>query len=188
MIVGLDIDGVIRPWHTSVYRHFQIFKNFEGSEREFWAYFRDLSKDTQDYYVSLPFLYMDTAPDKDTICYVKKIAEIASIYYITSCPPEIKRLTSKFFDIYKLPFKENIIFSKDKANYVRLNKIEYFLDDLPANVDALKGITNVYLFKASHNWEVRENYSVMNSMKEFYELLLSKTRQQTIIQELGYES
>jgi uncharacterized HAD superfamily protein len=186
MIVGLDIDGVIRPWHTSVYRHFQIFKGFEGTEREFWDYFRGLDKDMQDYYVSIPLMYMDTAPSKDTIYYVNKIAEIAQIYYITSCPEDIKRLTSKFFNIYGLPFKENIIFSKDKANYVRLNKIEYFLDDLPKNIDQLKGITNAYLFKASHNWEVRDNYNVMNSMKEFYELLLSKTRQEKIIQELGY--
>lgn len=168
------MDGVIRPWHASIYRYFQIHKGFSKDEREFWNYFRGLDKDAQDYYVSIPLMYSDTSPTKDVLEYVPKIAELGEIFYITSCPEEIRLATSKFFDNYSLPFKENIIFSKDKASYVRLNRIDYFLDDLPHNVESLQGITEAYLFKAAHNWEARERFNVINSIREFYELIRSK--------------
>lgn len=171
MRVGLDIDGVIRPWHTSMYRYFQIFKGYEGDEYEFWNYFRELPKEKQDYYVSIPLMYLDTMPTKDALTYVPKLAEIADIYYVTSCPLHLEWATLKFFDMYNLPFKENIVFSSDKATNVRLLKLEYFLDDLAHNVDAVKDLTNAYMFKASHNRDTREGRKVVSSIKEFYDII-----------------
>lgn len=171
MRIGLDIDGVIRPWHVSMYRYFQVYKGYGGDEREFWDYFRGLEPYQQDYYVSIPLMYSDTSPTKDVTEYVPKLAELGEIFYITSCPHEIRLATSKFFDNYGLPFKENIIFSKDKSNYIRLNRIDYFLDDLAHNVEAVQNLTRAFLFKAAHNWRDRDRFNVINSIKEYYELI-----------------
>ncbi len=174
MRIGLDIDGPIYNWHWSIYRYFTEFKGFEGNERDFWRYVRTLPEEDIRYFVSLPTLYLDTSPTEDVLTYVPKIAELGEIFYITARGDELRWATGKFFDKYQLPFKQNVIFSKDKANYVRLNKIDCFLDDQPHNLDVLKGITDIYLFKAVHNWESREQYNLINSMKEFYELLRSR--------------
>ncbi len=176
MRIGLDIDGVIRPWHTSMYRYFQTIRGYEGNEREFWDYFGELDKEVQRYFVSIPMMYLDTVPTQDVLTFVPKLAEIAEIYYITACPLELKWATLKFFNLYELPFKENIIFSKDKANYVRLLQLEYFLDDLAPNLETLKGLTKTYLFKAHHNWRDRDKFPLVNNMKEFYEVVYASEK------------
>lgn len=176
MNVGLDIDGVVYPWHWSMYRYFVENRGFSGTQREFWTYFKSLPQEEASCYLSLEHLYMDTTPTQDVMTYVPKIAEIADIYYITNRKDELKFVTQKFFDKYQLPFKENLIFTSDKANYVRLHRIEKFLDDRPPNVDELIGITDVYLFKAVHNWEDRERYTLVNNMKEFYEIVRNDGR------------
>lgn len=169
--VGLDIDGVIRPWHESMYRYFQVHKNYEGDESAFWDYFRSLPEHAQSYYVSIPLMYLDTMPREDVLVYVPKIAEVAEIYYITSCGASLWWATEKFFDMYNLPFKENIIYSADKSTHIRLLRLDYFVDDLAKYLEDAKGITKVYLFKAVHNRADRERFPVVNSMKEFYEII-----------------
>lgn len=171
MNIGLDLDGVVYPWHDSLYRHFREFKGYEGTEREFWKYVNELPKDVQQYFVSIPLLYFDTTPTEDVLTYLPKLAELGTIYYITNRPPEVKSITRKFFDFFKFPFKENVIFTDTKANYVRLHNVEVYLDDRGKNVDELIGLTDVYLFKAVHNWAYRDNYKVIYSFKEFYEML-----------------
>ncbi len=172
--IGLDIDGVIYPWHWSLYRYFTEFKGFTGDERAFWTMIKSMPYGSIEYFVSLPTLYLDTSPTSDVLINLPKIAELGEIFYITARTDELRWATGKFFDNYRLPFKENIIFSKDKANYVRLNKIDCFLDDQPNNLDALKGVTETYLFKAVHNWMDRERFPLINNMREFYELLRSR--------------
>lgn len=174
MNIGLDIDGVIYPWHYSIYRFFTEFKNYTGSEREFWSYFDSLDGEVQDYYVSIPIHYLDQTPSEDVMKYLPKLAELGEIFYITSRKPELMSVTRKFFNIYDLPFKENVIFSKNKANYIRLHHIDYFVDDSPKVIDEISGITTAYLFKCAHNWKNRDNYSVIGSLGEFYQLLGGK--------------
>ena len=176
MNIGLDIDGVVYPWHESVFRYFREYKDFVGSAREFWTYFMSLPFETQEYYVSIPLLYLDSVPTPDVMEYVPKLAEVADIYYVTSRPPELWWATKKFFNIYDLPFKENVIFTKDKVNYSRMLNLKFFLDDLPRNVDSLLPVTDAYLFKADHNWEHRDNYKTLNTIKEYYELVSSSLR------------
>ena len=171
MRTGLDIDGVLYPWPDSIYRYFVEFKGFSGTPRQFWDMFKSLDYGVQEYYVSLPTLYLDTSPTEDVLTYVPKIAELTEIFYITSRPASAEWATLKFFDKYNLPFKENLIFSKDKPMYVRLNEIEMFLDDLPGNVDKLLGVTDVYLFCREHNYNQREGYKQVSSLRQFYNLI-----------------
>lgn len=174
MNIGLDLDGVVYPWHESIYRHFIEQGKFVGTRREFWPFLMSLPWEVQNYYVSIPLFYLDTTPTDDVLEYVPKIAEIATIFYITARPPEVRLATEKFFNIYQLPFSENLIFTQDKLNHIRVNRIQYFLDDRDKHVDEVKSVTNAYLFKAVHNWQYREKYNVINTMQEFYELIKDK--------------
>lgn len=171
MRIGLDLDGVVYPWHYSIYKYFTEFKGYEGNIRDFWKHHKQF---VTDFHVSIPMLYLDTTPTEDVLTYVPKIAELGEIYYITSRIPDLWHVTEKFFDIYRLPFKENLVFSKNKAQHVRLYRLDVFLDDMDVHVDALQGVTEAYLFHAVHNYDCREKYNCISSMKEFYELLRSK--------------
>lgn len=172
MNIGLDIDGVIYPWHDSIFRYFREYKGFEGGTREFWDFFTTgLTPEEQEYYVSIPIMYLDTVPSDDVLTYVPKLAELGTLYYITSRPEHLKWATRKFFGIYQLPFKENIIFSSYKANYARLLGIDYFLDDLPHNIDSLLSTTDAYLLRQPHNWQAHDTYKSVGSIREFYEVI-----------------
>lgn len=168
MRIGLDLDGVIYPWHDSIYRHFREFKGFTGEEAEFWDYFRSLPLNTIEYFVSIPIFYLDTTPRTSTLEVLPALADLGEIYYITSRQPSLHRATLKFFGIYDLPFKENLYFAEDKASVIRLKRIDYYLDDLPRFIDQVYGLTDCYLMAQPHNRNQREGYDVVNSMKEFY--------------------
>ena len=171
MKIGLDIDGVIYPWHYSLYRYFTEFKNFEGSELEFWAMFRLLSEKTQTYYVSIPTLYADTSLTEDAQKYLPLLTELGELFYITSRDVELQSVTQKFFDFSEVPFKENLIFEKDKPSAVRLLGLDYFVDDQTRHLEKMRGITTTFLFKQPHNWYDREGYDCIGSLKEFYEII-----------------
>lgn len=169
MKIGLDLDGVLYPWHDSIYRYFTEFKGFSGGEVEFWDYFRDLPVPAQEYYVSLPFMYLNITPRASALQTLPKLAELGEIYYITSRRPDLHRVTLKFFNIYDLPFKDNLYFTEDKASIIRMRGIDCYLDDLTRYVDQVANITDAYLMAMPHNTGQREGYKVVNSIKEFYE-------------------
>jgi uncharacterized HAD superfamily protein len=186
MNIGIDIDGVLYPWHYSVYKYFTEFKNFIGTQYEFWNYFKKLPKDEQLYIVNLPFLYSDTTPHDDVLETLPLLSTIAEIYYITHRPISVEHQTEKFFVKYNLPFSENVVFTDDKATFIRLKNIKYFVDDTPKNIDDVKGITRAFLFKARHNVDARENYECVSTLREFYNLIKPRTEEE-IMKELGYE-
>jgi len=173
MKIGLDIDGVLYPWHYSIIRYFREFKGYEGDETEFWDMFETLSLETQRYYVNIPIHYLDTSPTTDMLIYVPKLAEIAELYYITARDIELESVTRKFFDLYDLPFKDNLIFEKSKASLVRLLGLDYFVDDQPKYLQTMKGITKTFLFRVPHNRRgtCREEYDNIGSFKELYNIV-----------------
>lgn len=184
MNIGIDIDGPVYPWHYSLYRHFCEEKGFVGTQAEFWKHFDTFDIDKQIYYVSLPFLYSDTSIRKDAKEALPLLAELGTIFYLTSRDDSLDRITEKFFYENNLPFKENLIYSEDKANHIKLNKIEFFVDDLPHNIDSTKMFTNAFLFEAIHNKDQREGYDTVSSLMEFYK----KIKEKKIMKELGYGS
>lgn len=176
MKIGLDIDGVVYPWHYSVYRYFTEFYNFSGTEESFWDYFRTFSKERQDYFVSIPTLYNDTIPSaciKDAIVLLSGLGEL---FYVTSRNLELATITQKFFNFMDLPFKENLVFEKDKSTFSRLNRLDYFLDDLPENVTNLSKVTNAYLMCVPHNRNQRDGFNTVGSIKEFYEAINDRSK------------
>lgn len=168
MKIGIDLDGVVYPWHEEVYRYFQENSGYSKPIGEFWT--KDKWMVTE-YHITIPFLYSSTSPRQDVVNYLPLLGELGELFYITARPVEVLIATQKFLDKIQAPFKENLIFSKDKANYARLLRLDYFLDDSPDNVKALEGVTTAYLFKAVHNRYRRDGFNVIGSFKELYEVL-----------------
>lgn len=169
MRIGLDIDGVIYPWHYSVYRYFTEFKGFDGNQREFWDYWKTFSPEKQDYYVSIPLLYNDTVPSGCVLDALNSIATLGEMYYITSRHgDELELAAQKFFDKYDVPFKENLFFNKDKATTCRLLGIDKYIDDLTKNLFPMLNVCDCYLMAAPHNYRDRDGFKVVSSLKEFY--------------------
>ena len=83
--IGLDIDGVIYPYHGAVYRYFTEEKHYTGSYKDFWTVdWWLLSKEEQDYIVSLPFLYNAVIPSPCVMESLMKLATLGELYYVTS--------------------------------------------------------------------------------------------------------
>lgn len=189
MNIALDIDGVIYPWHYSVYRFFCETKGYSGTQYEFWKFFITLSGEEHDYYINLPFLYNDTTPHEDVLNTLPKLAELGTIFYITSRPESIEHITRKFLDSYEMPFRENLVFTKDKPTNLRLLAIDYFVDDFPKHIESAKGLSKCYLFKQPHNRDRQEEFECVSTLREFYEKIVHNelhTRLNTIVKELGY--
>lgn len=169
MRIGIDIDGVVYPWHYSMYRYFTEFKGYTGTQVQFWKDFSIIPNDTQNYYVSLPFLYSNTVPSKCVFEGLEMLATLGELFYITARgPDDVKTVTRKFLKNYNLPFSENLIFEKDKATVCRMLGIEYFIDDQIKHLIPMQGFVKTYLMSAPHNIDNRDGFTVVNSLKEFY--------------------
>jgi uncharacterized HAD superfamily protein len=186
MNIILDLDGVVYRWHESLYRYFCEFKGYKGTIYDFWLRFIHEKSIDWDYYCSIPLLYLDTTPRDDVLIYLPKIAKLHTIYYVTARPAGTEPATGKFFDYYELPFKENLVFSKEKETYCRLFRADYFLDDRPENIDAVSSVTKAILFRNVHNIPVQDNYRNVGTFKEFLELIREDRRRETL-RELGFE-
>lgn len=174
MKIGLDIDGVIYPWHYNLVRYFREFKGYEGDDVEFWNMFESLSSETQNYYVSLPILYSGSSLTEDAKENLPKLASLGEIYYITSRIPELEYTTLKFFDEQEVPFKENLIFERRKSMVIRRYGIDYYVDDQAKYLEEMKGITSSFLFLQPHNkrGDSRGRFNCIGSLKKLYDIIL----------------
>ncbi len=179
MKIGLDLDGVVYPWHYSLVRYFREFKGYEGNDTDFWDMFEAFPKEKQHYYVTLPIHYLDTSPTEDVIIYLPKLAEEAEIYYITARDSSLEYVTRKFLDLYDMPFKENLIFEKNKDSVVRLYGIDYYVDDQPRYLETMKGITIPLLFLQPHNrrGNGRERFECIGGLKQLYDMINSSEKE-----------
>lgn len=174
MRIGLDLDGVVYPYHYSVWKYYTEFKEYAGTEREFWtSYWWDLPKEEQDYIVSLVPLYNDIVPSTCVRDALKDLASLGEIIYITARKNEdVRVVTRKFLDYYDVPFKENLIFERDKATACRAYGIDYFLDDFPSTVASIASVSRAFLMAQSHNIGKRQGLNVVNSLREFYQVIV----------------
>ena len=174
MKIGFDVDGVLYPWHYSIHRYFKELKGYEGDESRFWKEkAKQISEEEWSYLVTIPILYEDTAPIYRTKEYLDMFSEKANLFYITSRPKELARITEKFLKKLDAPFKENLFIAEDKAPVVRLLSLDYYVDDQARHLERLKGITNVFLYTQPHNTDCREEYNCIRSLGEMYERIFN---------------
>ena len=105
-------------------------------------------------------------PTPECTNFLNKVKYRFDIYYITGRPNSVKTTTELFLKRYKFPFRENLIFTEDKANTCRRLQIDYYIEDLPVNMKVLSKIANTIMIARPYNKEYRDTYTTASSLKD----------------------
>jgi uncharacterized HAD superfamily protein len=174
IVLGLDLDGCLYPWHEAVYTYQQYMCGYSKSFNEFWDEVQFWPKEKQDYLVSLPFLYETQVPLESTTKFLEFCKENADeIYYITHRPPELERITKRYFRRYDFPYQDNLFITGDKATACRYLGVTHFLDDHVKHIQAVNGIADTYLMAKPWNKEFQDEFKTVRSLNEFKERVFS---------------
>lgn len=169
-VLGIDLDGVLYDFHDATYVYYQYLMGYEGTYKQFWTEFwPSLTKEKQDYIVSIAILYDTKVPPKEVVDFIDYAKERSEIYYITSRDESLSRITERYLRRYNFPFQENLIMTKDKANACKLYGVTHFLDDFLHQVKEVSSVTNAYLMSKPWNVDGRDKLNVVNSLEEFKE-------------------
>lgn len=171
--IGLDVDGVLYPWAESVCAYYKLYKNYLGTEYNFYKnFYKYVSDNDLQYIITLQDLYYKHTPSPSLMRLLNRLSEKFNIFYITARPEEVERVTRKYFRDFNFPQKDNIIFSEDKDVYARLLKLSFFVEDSVKNAEKLNKVCTTFLVRTPHN----ENYSgevpMLNSILELERILL----------------
>jgi len=173
MIIGLDLDGVLYDWHRPVYNYMTIYKGVKESYEEFWHHYKDYEEDLK-YLVTLVDLYDKTIPTKETL---KTLSIINggghTIHYITSRPEDATLITERYVNRW-YPQAMNLTVTRngDKPNYIRLYKLDFYVNDRMEENLKLKDVCKIILFRQPWNdTPDRELFTCISSIKEIIPFL-----------------
>lgn len=171
-IIGFDLDGVLYPWHESVYTFYEYEMGYTKSYKEFWEEVNLWPKEKQEYLVSLPFLYENKVPSESLMNFLYFCKNNADdMYYITNRPEDLERITKRYFRRYDFPYPDNLFITGDKATTCRYLGVTHFLDDHAKHVKAVEGISKAYLMAKPWNVEFQEELRTVKNLKEFQEIV-----------------
>ena len=170
--IGLDLDGVLYPWHNVIWEYLKNFKGEELGYKEFWkkAKEENYRRVELEALVEVPMFYNQRDIRKYILDVVKKLAETRRIYYITTRPESARRATMTWLDRSGLPDSKNIIITQDKRPHIAMLECDYFVDDKQETIDNVKDITNAILFKSDYMQdEDAEGYNYIENLSELLE-------------------
>lgn len=135
MKIGLDLDGVLYPWHEGVHTYFRMYRNYVGSEFKFWTeYWPSLPDTTHAYMQSLTDLYYKFIPETDMLDMLKRLSKKHELFYVTSRPESARAITELFLRNFKFPYKENLILATNKGLVARDLSLDILVDDMTPNL------------------------------------------------------
>lgn len=170
IILALDCDGVLYPYHESLYTFCQYELNYCGTFEDFWLdYIQNASKERQDYLIGLPIPYETSVPTKEVIEFLSYANENAQIYYITHRPEELERITRRYFRRYNFPQQDNLFITGDKVTACRYLGVTHFVDDFVKHVKAVSAVADAYLMAKPWNKEFQNDFKTVHSLREFQE-------------------
>lgn len=172
--LGLDLDGVIYPWHEAVLTYYEMYEGYTGSYTEFWGeFYKQITPSKWEYLTGIDYFYSCKIPGADTMEFLRKVAEHFEIYYITSRPAEVALTTEQYLRRFDFPFCSNLIITEDKSRFARLYGLRYFIDDQPKNLEPLSKVTEVAMMSQPYNRDYSNKYRVVkthNDMLEFFNI------------------
>jgi 5'(3')-deoxyribonucleotidase len=170
--IGLDLDGVLYPWHEAVYNFYVCFRDYKDTFTQFWSsYYKSFTDSDWNFLINVDVFYSCISPSKSVVEFLSEVSKHYNIYYISSRPESVQLATDQFLKRYKFPFYENLIFSSDKASYARLYQLKYFVDDLPEQVEELSKVTNTIMYARPYNKEYQKKYCTARSYSEVLKLM-----------------
>lgn len=146
MRVAFDLDGVLVPWHEAVYDYAVRFEHEELDFKNFWIEF-DRHYNEIHIYNTLhnPLFVESSILDFAIVDMINRIAEKHQVYYITSRPKGLERVTIKWLKRNRLPSIDNLYITYYKELPISLFKIDLMIEDRPSNYRKLSPYTRVLL-------------------------------------------
>ena len=170
--IGLDLDGVLYNWHSSLYDYYRLYMNFQGTFNDFWTSgVTSFSTETWTYLLGIDTLYSNRFPTADCINFLEAIKNRFEIYYITSRPKSIKLTTEQYLRRFKFPFNENLIFNDNKVNVARLLGLSYAVDDRASQIESLSKVTTAIIVAKPWNKHIWNDYPTVFSLMDILDYL-----------------
>lgn len=174
--LGIDLDGVVYPWHWSLYNEQVIYDNEMRDYYTFWKEHRSFKNMLWwENMIRLEHLYTNQVPSDDLLDLLKDLDKCYNIYYITNRPLEVKFATDWFMEKYEFPARERSIFVKDKVEVCKKYGIKLFIEDRVSNIyPMLKDGIYVYVVKQPWNEDFTfdSEHKMINSFMEVKGYLL----------------
>lgn len=140
---GFDMDGVLYDWFEALKPTFNIFGYHFEDKEDLYDFFNRKNDLFKNNIISMPFTYSTLNPHKSIIDTVNFLGRKYEIFYITYRPKESYLGTIRWLKENKFPCYENLIMSNNKAIDIRINKIDFFVEDREDIIKEIIGITNV---------------------------------------------
>lgn len=168
--IGIDLDGVIYPWHEMIYNYMQSEGDIPPD-----LCLNDLFRHPYDYftefawsnYAKIPFIYERTNVNERVLNTLRELDLMFNIHYITSRPADVHLVTKRWLRNNECPRHDYIIFAKDKSLPVRRLNLKYMVEDGVDHIEKLKNITTVIRVMQPHN----EAYEHNPTVNYFHEIL-----------------
>lgn len=169
MNIGFDIDGVLYPWHGSIYRYFTEFKNYADSYTEFWTHYWHIPSVQEyiSYLTTVPIFCEDSNPVNGALELLNSLdSEGHTIHYITNRPDEVILATHHYLQSHKFPQNENLYIGKDKPTYARGVNLNLFIDDREKNIIEMTPVCLSILVAQPWNVDYQDKYPTIHNIRE----------------------
>lgn len=169
MNLGFDLDGVLYPWHSSVYRYFVEFKNYKDSYSEFWTNYWHIPSVQEDvvYLTTVPLFCEDANPIEGGLQLLNYLDSLGhTLHYITNRPEEVVYATQHYLQKQKFPQYENLYIGKDKPIYARSVNLNLFVDDREKNIIDMTPVCLSLLMAQPWNKDYQDKYPTIYNISE----------------------
>lgn len=173
--IGLDLDGVLYPFHKTVYGILTRYHSLSMDYKPFWHFAREIGymqREITDL-VNIAETYLT---GKISDINKKAINELVftgnEIFYVTARPFQMESITKMWLLNQGLPFANNLkIGSHSKIKSVVGYKCDVFVDDRNTVVEEIKNVTRAIMYKADYHYlaYVME-YEYINNLWELVEM------------------
>jgi len=165
MNIAFDIDGVLYPWHNSVFNHLASSGKIGGeSFFDFWVNgWKKFDESYWHYLASLEILYDNFNPYSGVLDTLMDISNRKhNILYITDrYSPQVVRVTERYFQRHSFPQHSNVFFSRDKRSTLSKLEVDIMVEDRYANLKDIAGMCKVLGMARPWNWEFRDEMEGM---------------------------
>jgi len=177
MHIGLDVDGVIYPFHEITIEHAKSMNliSKDCTTKEFFGdngIFESWGSIRKENLLNNPTLYDKPPVGKlFNLDILHKLAKNNILSYITSRPKNLSFLTKFWFFKYDLPYWNNVFISDhDKSDLVKRVSCDIFVDDRPFFLDQLLHL-DIPLYIINKPWNVTYTNSKIKRLNNLYDLL-----------------
>lgn len=175
MNIGFDLDGVLYPWHSSIYSYFEQYRKYTGSYFQFWSTDWKLPE-IQEHIGMLthvPTFCEDREPlpeVMDTLHVIENGGH--TVFYITQRPEEVRFATWHYLNRHHFPFEENLyIVDGSKTTLGRSLDLDLYLDDREKNVSEMSAVCLTVLMAQPWNLDFQDKYPTIHNIKEILKFI-----------------